>query len=183
LRAKGATFVTLTHAAGISSTGDPALDQRLPLDEPYFIPAETASATERAHRLGKRAIAIGTTVVRALEHSARDEGSVRAGAGVANQRIGSQTRLRVVDAILSGTHEAGSGHYELLRAFVADEALQRLTNELHAHEYLTHEFGDSVLIDRDAHRARLERVRTFEPAGALSLPSVRKVAAAACVVC
>ena len=67
-------------------------------------PASTASAIRRAQANGGRIVAVGTTVVRALEHAARD-GVVRAGHGVANQRIGPYTRLRVVDAILSGTHE------------------------------------------------------------------------------
>jgi S-adenosylmethionine:tRNA ribosyltransferase-isomerase len=55
-----------------------------------------------------------------------------------------------VDAILSGTHEAGTSHYELLRAFLDDETLRRTTAELDARGYLTHEFGDSVLIERVA---------------------------------
>jgi S-adenosylmethionine:tRNA ribosyltransferase-isomerase len=54
--------------------------------------------------------------------------------------------LRVVDAILSGTHEPGTSHYELLRAFLEDATLERATGELIAHDYKTHEFGDSVLI-------------------------------------
>jgi S-adenosylmethionine:tRNA ribosyltransferase-isomerase len=54
--------------------------------------------------------------------------------------------LKVVDAILSGTHEPGTSHYELLRAFLEDSTLERTTKELDAHGYRTHEFGDSVLI-------------------------------------
>ena len=73
---------------------------------------------------------------------------MRAGRGVATQRIGPASRLRVVGAILSGTHEAGTSHYELLRAFLDDETLRRATDELDARGYLTHEFGDSVLIER-----------------------------------
>ncbi|HEX7774178.1 MAG TPA: hypothetical protein VF435_17265 [Pyrinomonadaceae bacterium] len=52
----------------------------------------------------------------------------------------------VVDAILSGTHEPGTSHYELLRAFLEDSTLERATAELDARGYRTHEFGDSVLI-------------------------------------
>jgi S-adenosylmethionine:tRNA-ribosyltransferase-isomerase (queuine synthetase) len=63
-------------------------------------------------------VAIGTTVVRALEDAARVDGLVRAGEGLATERLGSTSVLRVVDAILSGTHEPGTSHYELLRAFV-----------------------------------------------------------------
>ena len=111
------------YAAGISSTGDPELDRRLPFDEPYRIPDATAAAIRRARSRGGRIIAVGTTVVRALEHAARRAGVVPAGRGVANQRLGPFSRLRVVDAILSGTHEPGSSHYQLLRAFLDDATL------------------------------------------------------------
>ena len=115
LRARGAAFATLTHAAGISSTGDAELDRLLPLDEPYDIPASTARLIEACRDRGGRVIAIGTTVVRALEHAARADGSVRPGAGTATQRIGPASPLRCVDAIVSGTHEPGTSHYDLLR--------------------------------------------------------------------
>ncbi len=143
LRARGIGFATLTHAAGISSTGDDALDRRLPLDEAYRIPPATARAIARTRALGGRIVAVGTTVVRALEHAGG-----RAGDGVATQRIGAATRLGVVDAILSGTHEPGSSHHALLRAFVDDATLARADAALEAHGYRTHEFGDSVLIAR-----------------------------------
>jgi S-adenosylmethionine:tRNA ribosyltransferase-isomerase len=148
IREGGADFATITHAAGISSTGDEELDQRLPFDEPYRIPAVTAAAIRRAKNKGGRIVAIGTTVVRALEHSALIDGTVRAGAGIATQRIGADTLLRIVDAIVSGTHEAGTSHYELLRAFADDATLRRAAGELDALDYRTHEFGDSILIER-----------------------------------
>jgi S-adenosylmethionine:tRNA ribosyltransferase-isomerase len=150
LRACGVAFATLTHAAGISSTGDVELDRRLPFDEPYRIPAGTAGAVHAARARGGRVVAIGTTVVRAIEHAATRDGEVRAGAGLATQRIGAATRLCVVDAILSGTHEPGTSHYELLRVFTDDATLRRANDELNAHDYRTHEFGDSVLIERTA---------------------------------
>ncbi|HEX8118132.1 MAG TPA: S-adenosylmethionine:tRNA ribosyltransferase-isomerase, partial [Pyrinomonadaceae bacterium] len=123
MRARGVEFETITHAAGISSTGDEGLDRLLPFDEPYRIPFATVRAVERAKARGGRVVAVGTTVVRALEHAASVHGRVRAGDGVATQRLGPESRLRVVDAILSGTHEAGTSHYELLRAFLDDETL------------------------------------------------------------
>ncbi len=150
LRDRGAALATLTHAAGISSTGDAALDALLPLDEPYRIPATTAAAIDAARVAGGRVIAIGTTVVRALEHAALAHGRVRAGDGVATGRIGAGTRLRVVDAILSGTHEPGTSHYELLRAFQDDALLDAVARELDARGYQTHEFGDFVWLDRSA---------------------------------
>lgn len=160
LRRRGVGFATVTHAAGISSTGDEALDARLPFDEPYEIPASTARAIGCTHVLGRRVVAVGTTVVRALEHAASHGPGVRAGRGLATQRIGVGTRLSVVDAIVSGTHEPGSSHYELLRAFVDDATLREASAALDALGFRTHEFGDSVLIERQvcsrAARARSE---------------------------
>jgi S-adenosylmethionine:tRNA ribosyltransferase-isomerase len=146
IREHGARFATVTHAAGISSTGDDDLDRLLPFDEPYHIPDSTVKAVEIARQLGGRVIAVGTTVVRALEDAATDNSHLRVGDGMAKGRIGPTTHLRVVDAILSGTHERGTSHYELLRAFLEDSTLERATEELTAHGYKTHEFGDSVLI-------------------------------------
>jgi len=146
LRTRGIGFATLTHAAGISSTGDAVLDAKLPFDEPYHLPLSTVAAIARARQRGGRVIAIGTTVTRALEHAAR-HGALRAGDGVADQRIGAATTLRVVNAIVSGAHEPGSSHHELLRAFAAPSVLQRADRALREHGYLTHEFGDSVLIE------------------------------------
>ena len=144
--AKGIVFTPITHAAGISSTGDPELDRLLPFDEPYRISPAAAAAIQRASRENRRVVAIGTTVVRALEHSAARFGTVVAGHGVADQRIGAQSCLRVVDAILSGTHEPGTSHHDLLRAFVADATLSRADRALDEGGFRTHEFGDSVLI-------------------------------------
>jgi S-adenosylmethionine:tRNA-ribosyltransferase-isomerase (queuine synthetase) len=150
--AKGIVFATITHAAGISSTGDPDLDRLLPFDEPYRIPVATERALRRACRENRRAVAIGTTVVRALEHSAARFGAVVAGDGVADQRIGAHTQLRVVDAILSGTHEPGTSHYDLLHAFAGERVLRRADRVLDADGFRTHEFGDSVLIERGSAR-------------------------------
>jgi len=154
MRERGAEFATLTHAAGISSTGDDELDRLLPFDEPYRIPLATALAVRHAKARGRRVVAVGTSVVRALEHAATVDGRVRAGEGLATQHIGRTSRLRAVDAILSGTHEPGTSHYELLRAFLDDATLLRTSAELDARGYLTHEFGDSVLIERARPRAR-----------------------------
>lgn len=148
MRNRGIRFATITLAAGISSTGDPALDSRLPFDEPYRISEATAAAIRTARAAGGRIVAIGTTVVRALEHAAARDGPVHAGEGVANQRVGAASRLRIVDAILSGTHEPDSSHYQLLRAFADDAVLSQASAALEATGYRTHEFGDSVLIEK-----------------------------------
>ena len=154
LHAHGVGFTTITHAAGISSTGDEELDGRLPLDEPYEIPASTAAAITSTKQAGGRIVAIGTTVVRAVEHASTDAGFVKAGHGVASQRIGLATRLKVVDAMLTGVHERGTSHYELLRAFLDAATLQHADQWLEQHRYRTHEFGDSVFVERARHPLR-----------------------------
>ncbi|MDQ2926698.1 MAG: S-adenosylmethionine:tRNA ribosyltransferase-isomerase, partial [Pseudomonadota bacterium] len=152
LRARGIGFATLTHAAGLSSTGDAALDARLPFDEPYHLPAMTAAAIAHARCGGGRVIALGTTVARALEHAAAQPAGLRSGPGLATNRLGRASVLRVVDALISGTHEPGSSHHELLRAFVADETSERIDAALESGGYRTHEFGDSVLVKASAGR-------------------------------
>jgi S-adenosylmethionine:tRNA ribosyltransferase-isomerase len=148
MRQRSIELVTLTHAASISSTGDAELDRSLPLDEPFRIPESTAKAIASARDQGHRVVAVGTTVVRALEQSARDDGVVQTGDGVATGRIGPTSTLRIVDAIVSGTHEPGTSHFELLRAFASDKTLTRASAALERGLYLTHEFGDSVLLER-----------------------------------
>lgn len=163
IRERGAGFVTLTHAAGLSSTGDPALDARLPFDEPYHLPGETVQAIAQARRQGGRVVAIGTTVVRALEHAAQRVAAgttLPSGCGIATQRIGPHTRLQVVDVLLSGTHEPGTSHHALLRAFVDAATLGRLDSALEDGGYRTHEFGDSVWLERSEGASREDRLAT-----------------------
>jgi S-adenosylmethionine:tRNA ribosyltransferase-isomerase len=149
-RARGVSFATLSHAAGLSSTGDPALDARLPFDEPYRISDACAAAIREAKSRSGRVIAVGTSVVRALESAATGVGRVRTGQDVASGRIGRGARFRVVDAILTGVHEAGESHYELLRAFAGDGLLESVAEAARERGYRSHEFGDSWLIERQA---------------------------------
>jgi S-adenosylmethionine:tRNA ribosyltransferase-isomerase len=162
-RRRGVRFVTLSHAAGISSTGDPALDRRLPFDEGYRIPGRTAAAIGRAKAEGGRIVAIGTTVVRALEAAGDGRGGVSAGDGVASGRITRGTKLCVADAILSGAHQPGESHFELLRAFADDATLERMSAALLGHSYHAHEFGDSVLIERRLRVAPRQETKKSEP--------------------
>lgn len=150
LRARGVTVVTLSHAAGLSSTGRPSLDARLPLPERYVIPAATAAAVSRARAAGARVIAAGTTVARALEDAActRPDGRIEVtpGPGLASRRIDAGTDLAVVDGLLTGIHEPGTSHFELLRAFASAAVLDHALAVAEAERFLIHEFGDSMLV-------------------------------------
>ncbi len=139
----GVKVATLTHAAGLSATGDKALDAALPLPERYELPAATVEAVQDA----KRVIAVGTTVVRALEGNARSNGgSLVAGRGETDLVIGPQTSLSVVDGILSGMHEPGTSHFSLLRAFAPEGLLEQAAAHAEDAGYLVHELGDSTLV-------------------------------------
>ena len=119
-------------------------------------------ATGIVQVIGGRIIAIGTTVVRALESAANADGSVRAGDGVARERIVRETPLRVVDAILTGVHQPGESHFELLRAFATDAVLSEISVAVGEHGYHPHEFGDSMLIER-CPRKRTRSCPRFRP--------------------
>jgi S-adenosylmethionine:tRNA ribosyltransferase-isomerase len=144
---RGARIATLTHAAGLSSTGDPALDAALPLAERFEIPSATVEAIEETRRRAGRVIAVGTTVARALEGSAVLHGGFPApGPGETELRIDGSFELRVVDGLLTGLHEPASSHFRLLEAFAPRRILEASYAYAERAGYLLHEFGDSSLI-------------------------------------
>lgn len=147
LRRRGVELATLTHAAGLSATGDDALDAQLPLPERYELPARTVEAIARTHARGGLVLAVGTTVVRALEGNAiANHGRLRAGVGTTELVIGPGFVPRVVDGLLSGVHEPGTSHYRVVSAFgpqtVIDQALEHAATA----GLLVHEFGDATLV-------------------------------------
>jgi S-adenosylmethionine:tRNA ribosyltransferase-isomerase len=160
LRRAGVEVASLTHAAGLSSTGDDALDRALPWPERYEIPRRTAEAVHAARARGGRVIAIGTTVVRALEAAAEGadasrggpgivpdaERKLRVGSGIATLRLDAGYRPRIVSGLVSGLHVPGESHFDLLSAFAPAEQLRRAV-ALAAHHGLSgHELGDACLI-------------------------------------
>jgi S-adenosylmethionine:tRNA ribosyltransferase-isomerase len=146
LRRRGVELARLTHAAGLSATGDRQLDAMLPLPERYEIPPETVAALARAAARGGRVIAVGTTVVRALEGAAERDGEVHPGPGVTDLVITPARSLRVVDALLTGMHEPSESHYRLLGAFAPAALLTRAWECALASGYRSHEFGDLALL-------------------------------------
>jgi S-adenosylmethionine:tRNA ribosyltransferase-isomerase len=165
LARRGVTVARVTHAAGLSSTGDPAIDALLPFPEHYDIPVETAAAVTRARRV----IAAGTTVVRALEGcAAAHDGRVVAGEGTTDLLLSSTFRPRVVDGVLTGQHEPDSSHFHLLEAFAPRALLDRAYTHAVANHYLGHEFGDSMLLLSEARAPRARDAAT--PAATASPP-------------
>lgn len=145
MRQRGIGLARVTHAAGLSSTGDAALDARFPLAERSEIPQETVRAIEATKARDGRVIAVGTSATRALEGSA-DQGRVTAGAKITDLLLGPRTRRKVVDGILTGVHETGTSHFALLEAFAPRALLERAHAFAEARGYRGHEFGDAVFI-------------------------------------
>ena len=147
LRTRGVRVAWLTHAAGLSSTGDAALDAALPLPERYEISPSTVAAVAGARRRGGRVVAVGTTVVRALEGAARSGGGdLPPGPGVTDLRIGRGFEPRVVNGLLSGIHGRDSSHFALLSAFLPGAFAMLYSLHVIAGRYRGHEFGDSTLV-------------------------------------
>jgi S-adenosylmethionine:tRNA ribosyltransferase-isomerase len=158
LRDRGVGLATISLHAGLSTYGDPAVDRRFVPPEAYRVPEATAAAVTRCRAGGGRVVAVGTTVVRALETAqlrgaeppatppTGGPGSMRAGAGVTRLRIGPGHRLLAVDGLLTGLHEPEASHLDLLGAFVDPEVLGRAYTAALDAGYLWHEFGDVCLV-------------------------------------
>jgi S-adenosylmethionine:tRNA ribosyltransferase-isomerase len=139
LRKHGVAVVRLTHGAGLSSTGDNALDAALPWVERYRIPPETAEVVADAKREGRRVIAVGTSVVRALE-------SPQTSPSTTSLRIDARHRLRVASGLLTGMHDGTTSHADLVAAFLPADLLSRANRFASERGFLGHELGDSCLI-------------------------------------
>ncbi len=142
LVARGVLVAPLTLHTGVSSPehGEP------PFPERYHVPAMTAALVNAVRRWRSRVIAVGTTVVRALETVAERDGTVREGHGWTSLVVTPERGLRAVDGLLTGWHERESSHLQLLEAAAGHELLERSYRAAMERGYLWHEFGDLHLI-------------------------------------
>jgi S-adenosylmethionine:tRNA ribosyltransferase-isomerase len=117
-----------------------------PGDEWYRVPPATATVVNGLGAAGGRVIAVGTTVVRALETVTDPSGQVQPGEGWTDLVITPERGMRAIDAILTGWHEPRSSHLSLLEALVPRYDLARIYEAALTADYLWHEFGDELLI-------------------------------------
>jgi S-adenosylmethionine:tRNA ribosyltransferase-isomerase len=142
LMARGIDLAPLVLHTGVSS-----LERgETPYPERYRVPAATARRVELTRRAGGRVVAVGTTVVRALETAAGDDGEVRGAAGWTDLVIGPERGVRAVDGLITGFHDPDASHLHLLEAVVGPPLLERVYAAAAAHGYLRHEFGDAALL-------------------------------------
>jgi S-adenosylmethionine:tRNA ribosyltransferase-isomerase len=117
-----------------------------PYEEFYRVPAETAHLVTLARAAGRRVVAAGTTVVRALETVTEPNGMTHPGEGWTCTVVTPQRGIRSVNALLTGLHEPRSSHLAMLEALVGRQHLHRAYSEALRNGYLWHEFGDLHLI-------------------------------------
>lgn len=114
--------------------------------EQFDVPPETMEAIQQTKLAQGRVIAVGTTVVRALESAVDPNGNPAAQSGWTNLLIDSSIPLRVVDGLITGFHEPEASHLDLLSAFIDPNLLYNAYQEAIDEGYLWHEFGDMNLI-------------------------------------
>jgi S-adenosylmethionine:tRNA ribosyltransferase-isomerase len=142
LKRRGVEIAGLVLHTGVASL---EADES-PYPERYRVPQATAEAINRARARGGRLIAVGTTVVRALETVAGPGGQVRLGQGWTDLVITPELGLRAVDGLLTGFHEPRASHLHMLEALAGRRHLDIAYRAALSRKYLWHEFGDLHLI-------------------------------------
>jgi S-adenosylmethionine:tRNA ribosyltransferase-isomerase len=142
LVAAGVLIAPLTLHAGVSSPER----HESPYPERYEVPAATARLINAVRGWGGKVIAVGTTVVRALETVAEPDGAVHGARGWTGLVVTPERGLRAVDGLLTGWHEPEASHLQMLEAVAGAELLERSYRAALENGYLWHEFGDSHLI-------------------------------------
>ncbi|HEX4540691.1 MAG TPA: S-adenosylmethionine:tRNA ribosyltransferase-isomerase [Acidimicrobiales bacterium] len=142
LVARGISVSPLVLHAGVSSleVGEP------PPPEWYQVPVATARRVNDTRAAGGRVVAVGTTVVRALETVVDDEGLVREGVGWTETVVTPDRPVRAVDGLLTGWHEPRASHLLILQAIAEPFALESAYQTALDSGYLWHELGDLHLI-------------------------------------
>jgi S-adenosylmethionine:tRNA ribosyltransferase-isomerase len=142
LTARGVLVAPITLHTGVSSPER----HEPPYPEAYRVPEATARAVNAVRAWNGRVVAVGTTVVRALETVADADGVVSAGAGWTGLVVTPERGLRAVDGLITGWHEPEASHLLMLEAVAGPALLEASYRAALEHGYLWHEFGDSHLI-------------------------------------
>jgi S-adenosylmethionine:tRNA ribosyltransferase-isomerase len=142
LVARGVAVAPLVLHTGVSSLEE----GEAPYPEWYRVPEATARLVTATRRWGGRVVAVGTTVVRALETVALPDGSAAPGEGWTRLVVTPERGVRAVDGLLTGWHEPASSHLQLLEAVAGRPLVERSYAAALEHGYLWHEFGDTHLI-------------------------------------
>lgn len=138
----GVQFAPVLLHTGLAS---PEAHER-PYPERYAVPEPSARLVDAARVEGRRVIAVGTTVVRALETAADARGVVSASAGWTDLVVTPERGVRVVSGLLTGFHEPRASHLDMLAAIAGRDSLDETYAAAVNADYLWHEFGDVNLL-------------------------------------
>ncbi len=139
---RGVTVVPILLHAGVSSLEA----HEMPYPERYAVSSSTAAHINAVHAAGGRVIAVGTTVVRALETAVDASGIVHPASGWTELVVTPERGVFAVDGLVTGWHEPEATHLLMLEAIAGRPALEKAYAAAHASGYLWHEFGDSHLL-------------------------------------
>jgi S-adenosylmethionine:tRNA ribosyltransferase-isomerase len=142
LVAQGIQIAPITLHTGVASLED----HEPPYEEFYRVPAGTARLMNSARAAGQRIIAVGTTVIRALETAVDDNGRFHPGEGWTSVIVTPQRGIRSVDGLLTGFHEPQATHLAMLEALAGRRHLELTYHQALEQAYLWHEFGDLHLL-------------------------------------
>jgi S-adenosylmethionine:tRNA ribosyltransferase-isomerase len=142
LVARGVQIAPLILHTGVASLEE----HEPPYEELYRVPLDTARIVNQARAANKRIVAVGTTVVRALETVTAADGMTYPGQGWTREIITPQRGIRAVNGLLTGLHEPRATHLAMLEALAGVDHLQVTYAEALRERYLWHEFGDLHLI-------------------------------------
>ncbi len=142
LVARDVVIAPITLHAGVSSPES----HEPPFPEWFEVPERTAETICTARGRGGRVIAVGTTVVRALESAVAAEGCSCARSGWTGLVVTPECGVRSVDGMITGWHEPEASHLMMLEALAGPELLHASYAAALDAGYLWHEFGDSHLI-------------------------------------
>jgi S-adenosylmethionine:tRNA ribosyltransferase-isomerase len=142
LARRGVAIAPLLLHTGVSSLED----HEPPYPEYFRVSAVTARVVNAARARGGRAIAVGTTAVRALESVASPDGIVSAGAGWTDLVVTPERGLHAVDGLLTGFHEPRASHVAILDALAGRGHVETAYASALRERYLWHEFGDVHLL-------------------------------------
>jgi S-adenosylmethionine:tRNA ribosyltransferase-isomerase len=142
LAGRGILVAPVTLHTGVASA---EVDEP-PYPEWFAVPPVTARLAGHVRAAGGRVVAVGTTVVRALESAVDATGEVRAASGWTDLVIGPEHRVRAVDGLLTGLHEPRASHLRMLTAVAGERALRASYAEALRGRYHWHEFGDVHLL-------------------------------------
>jgi S-adenosylmethionine:tRNA ribosyltransferase-isomerase len=117
-----------------------------PYPERYAVPAATARLVNAVRWWGGRVVAVGTTVVRALETAVQPGGGVEAASGWTRLVVTPERGLHAVDGLMTGWHEPRASHLQMLEAAAGAPLLAASYAAALEQGYLWHEFGDSHLV-------------------------------------